>query len=113
MRVDCSAVLYVGKQFEHKDEAEEFYKEHIKLTEEQLRELGDQGFVEWVEYCGVLDYKCLNHYVGNPECLLGFNIVGGLRKPEQFAESVSNAIAKWKELIPNIEPEIIHTVCIW
>ena len=96
MGVDYSAVIYMGKEFGDKVQAEEFYKEHIKLTEDQLKEIEDQGFIEWVEDYGVLDYKHLNHYVSDSNCILGFNIEDSLRNPDQFAENVSEAIKNGK-----------------
>ncbi len=107
MGVDYSAVLYVGKEFEDQSEAKDFYERFFTLSEE------DESFSEFVYGLNNgLSGEILNCYDGYG-FIFGIDIGPSIRKPEKFAEDVSNAIAKWKELIPNVEPEIIHSVRIW
>lgn len=113
MGVDYSAVLYVGKEFENQSEAKDFYERFFTLSEGEQQFIEDESFSE---FCYGLDSglsgETLNRYNGYG-FIFGIDIGSSIRKPEQFAESVSNAIAKWKELILDVEPEIIHTVRIW
>ena len=113
MGVDYSAVLYVGKEFEDQSEAKDFYERFFTLSEEDRQFIEDEGFSEFVYGLGNgfsgETLNCYNDY----GFIFGIDIGSSVRKPEQFAESVSNAIAKWKELIPDVEPEIIHSVRIW
>lgn len=113
MGVDCSAVLYVGKQFEDQREAKDFYERFFTLSEEDEQYIEEESFSE---FCYGLDNglsgTTLNCYSGYG-FVLGIDIGSYVRKPESFAEEVQKAISKWKELFGEEKYDIIHTVRVW
>jgi len=48
MSVDYNPILYVGKSFNDTEEALEFVKEHLELTEDDLLEIEADGLHEWM-----------------------------------------------------------------
>lgn len=111
MSIGYNAVVFLGKGFDYADEAKEFYKKHMPLTEEKVAVLDDTGLEDllWSEVNG-LRAKTLDCYSGSG-FVLGFDLEYILQEPETFSEKVLNLTETWKEYFDE-EPEIICTVQI-
>lgn len=108
MSVDYTAVLAIGKQFEDKSEAVCFLEQHLKLSDEDMEMVDEEGLDEWAyEKYPQLDIECLNLYSGD------YYYVGIKLSPREyrdFTRQVEEVIETWEATFPGIEPEFIHTV---
>ena len=96
MGVRTKPVLYVGKSFNDTEEALEFVKEHLELTEDDLLEIEVDGLHEWMYEHDVLSFKLLNYYVSNPSCVLGIDILRYVLEPATFNDEVMSAVEQWE-----------------
>ncbi len=113
MGVSYRPLLYVGKEFEHQEDAKDFYERFFTVSEDDENYIIEEGFGEFCyELDNGLSGDILDRYHGYG-FVFGINIEQFVRQPENFAEEVQKAIAKWKELFGEEKYEIIHTVRVY
>ena len=112
MSVDYNPILYVGKSFNDTEEALAFVKEHLKLTEDNLLEIGEDGLNEWMRGHDVLSFELLNYYVSNPSCVLGIDILRYVSEPATFKGGVLSAVEQWKHYFGEEPCSVIRDVCV-
>lgn len=113
MGVDYTALLYLGKQFESVMDAEEFYKEHIPLTDAEERAIEEDGFQEFLSDHPTLSGTCTNYYVSNPPFVLGFDLRQYVRQAHLLPNIINDKAEQWKKMFGDEKYDIIHTVKVW
>ena len=115
MGVSYSVVLYLGREFESEDEAIDFVRENINLSNEDENTISDEGLTEWLSEQKILSGTLLNYYV-HPSCsgfVLGVDLKSYIKDPYDFKNKYYIAEDTWKELFKDQEFNLIHTVKIW
>ena len=113
MSVNYNPILYVGKSFGATDEALEFVKEHLELTEDDLIEIEADGLHEWMYYeHDVLSFKLCNYYVSESSCVLGIDILRYVLEPATFNDEVMSAVEQWEHYFGEESYNIICDVCV-
>lgn len=104
MGVDYDAFLGIGKRFGSKTKAEEFLQTITYLTDEQIECMLDGG-----THLG-MTVECLDCY-NDDGYFVGFEI--GAESPDELANSVFDAHARWKAIFNNVPARVVHTVKVW
>lgn len=112
MSVDYTPILYLGKVFDSEELAVEFYQEYFKLSEEDLKAIEEDGFVEWMVFHPKLSFERTSYYTNDCDYILGFDLSYAIHQPEMFQTAVYNKILQWKEMFGDVPCNIIHDVCI-
>lgn len=107
MGVDYRAVLYVGKYFDTREEAEEFISDHFELYEEDLEVIEEDGLEEWAHSRTDIDIESLDCYTCDTPYAVGYSLSADA---DTFKQQVDDGISKWKKLFYDVPYEIIHTV---
>ena len=112
MGVRTKPALYVGKYFYDSEEALDFVKEHLELTEDDLLEIKEDGLFEWMDGHDILSFELLDYYASNSDCVLGIDIREYVRSPSTFNEEVLRAIDRWEHYFGEERYDIICDVCV-
>lgn len=109
MGVSYTPLLYVGKLFESREDAQEFYRRHFELNEEDLALIDEECFHDFI-YGTEFDGDILNYYTEYGGFVFGFDISKAIRDVDKFVGVVKEATEKWNKSFPNEKCEIIHEV---
>jgi len=110
MDVDYTALLYLGKQFESVRGAEEFYLKHSPVTDEEEKEIEEDGLEEFLSDHPTLSGTCTNYYVSNPPFILGFDLKPYVRQAHLLPSIIKDKAEQWKTMFGDEKYDIIHTV---
>lgn len=113
MGISYNPILYLGREFNSVEEAEEFYELRfpVSYVEEKNMDSFD-GFEEFISCHPSLSGTRTNYYVRDSTFVLGFNLAPYNRQPEMFPTAVYNKILEWKDKFGDEPYNIIHDVCI-
>lgn len=110
MGVDYRAIIAYGKLFDYADEVEEFIKDNLPLTEEELKTIEEDGIDEWLSDNNFVDGCCLNLCTGKGY-YVGYDLMCG--SPSDFQQSFYTAVNCWNKYFPDLEPQIIKAVMVY
>ena len=110
MGVDYTALLYLGKKFESVRDAEEFYLEHIPVTDEEEKEIEDCGFDEFLSDHPTLSGTLTNYYTDDSPFILGFDLGQYVRQDHLLQNIINDKAEQWKTMFGDEKYDIIHTV---
>jgi len=109
MSTSYSPLLYLGKSFDDQSEAEEFYKQYIVLSEDDLELIEEDGFNEFMYGQKEISGSILNHYSGYGY-ILGIDL--SYPKPSTFHNDYAKAITTWQKYFKDETYDLIHEVCV-
>lgn len=113
MGVDYTALLYLGKKFDSKEEAKEFYLEHIPVTDEEEKEIEECGFNEFLYDHPSLSGTLTNYYMNDSPFILGFDLGQYVRHAHLLPNIINDKAEQWKTMFGDEKYDIIHTVKVW
>jgi len=112
MGVNYRAMIFVGKHFDSAHEAEDFLRDNIGFTDEEEREIEEDGLQEFL--CCVnrfsLDGEVINCY-SDYGFLLGTEL--GVSQPEMFGKHYSEAVEHWNKMFPEHPAQLIREVKVY
>ena len=113
MGVSYDPILYLGRAFESKEDALEFYQRHFKLSEQDLKDIKADGFGEWVSWWQPsLSFIRTSYYTDNCDYILGFNLAPYVKYPDTFTSAVQDKVEDWRMMFWDEPYNIIHDVRI-
>lgn len=114
MGVDYTALLYLGKKFDSKEEAEEFYELHFPVSYVEEKNMPDfDGFEEFLYDHPTLSGTPTNGYVADPPFILGFDLGQYVRQAHLLPNIINDKAEQWKKMFGDEKYDIIHTVKVW
>lgn len=111
MGVFVKPFLYVGKEFDTEEECLAYFQSKIKMTQEDLDEMGPH-LAYWLEPRIKKGFPNCHHYssfAGDEHCgfYLGYSVFD--KNPKKLQEKITKAQEQWKALFKDT-PQLIHAV---
>ena len=114
MGVNYTALLYLGKEFDSKEEAEEFYELHFPVSYVEEKNMPDfEGFSEFIYDHPSLSGTCTNYYVSNRPFILGFDLGQYVRQAHLLPNIINDKAEQWWKMFGGEKYDIILTVKVW
>ena len=114
MGVNYTALLYLGKKFDSKEEAEEFYELHFPVSYVEEKNMPDfDGFVEFLYDHPSLSGTRTNYYTDDSPFILGFDLRHYVQHDHLLPNIINDKAEQWKTMFGDEKYDIIFTVKVW
>ena len=114
MGVSYTALLYLGKEFDSVEEAEEFYELHFPVSYVEEKNMPDfEGFGEFIYDHPSLSGTRTNYYTNGPRFILRFDLGQYVWQAHLLPNIINDKAEQWKTMFGDEKYDIIHTVKVW
>lgn len=114
MGVNYSPLLYLGKEFDSVEDAEEFYELHFPVSYVEEKNMDDfDGFEEFLSSHPTLSGTRTNYYTDNTPFILGFDLKQWVRYAHLLPNIINDRAEQWKKMFGDEKYDIILTMKVW
>ena len=114
MGVNYTALLYLGREFDSVEEAEEFYESHFPASYVEEKNMSDfEGFEGFLYDNPTLSGTVTNDYAADSTFILGFDLGQYVWQAHLLSNIINDKAEQWKKMFGDEKYDIIHTVKVW